>query len=49
MIGQLTFTSKASLKQQCLYMAGGNIREAKELYDFLIDDMPTLPAVLLII
>ena len=43
MMQQLSFTSKASLKRQCLFVAGGNIREAKELYDFLIDDMQGLP------
>lgn len=43
MLRQLSFTSKASLKQQCLYFSGGSIKEAKELYDFLIADMPGLP------
>lgn len=43
MMQHLSFTSKASLKQQCLIMANGNIKEAKELYDFLIEDMPALP------
>ena len=44
MLQQLQFTSKASLKQQCLYITGGNIKETKELYDFLVEDMPDLPA-----
>ena len=44
MIQQLQFTSKASLKKQCLFMTQGNIKEAKELYDFLVEDMTDLPA-----
>ena len=44
MLHQLQFTSKASLKQQCLYITGGNIKETKELYEFLVEDMPDLPA-----
>ena len=44
MLQQIQFTSKASLKQQCLYITGGDIKETKELYDFLVADMPDLPA-----
>ena len=44
MLQQLQFTSKASLKQQCLHITGGNIKETKELYEFLVEDMPDLPA-----
>lgn len=36
-------TSKNSLKWQCLYCAKGDLKEAKELYDFLASDMPDLP------
>ena len=36
-------TSKNSLKWQCLYCAKGDLKEAKELYDFLASDMPNLP------
>ena len=36
-------TSKSSLKLQCLFICKGNIKEAKELYDFLVEDMPSLP------
>lgn len=43
MLQQLQFTSKASLKQQCLFITGGNIKETKELYEFLVADMPDLP------
>ena len=43
MLQQIQFTSKASLKQQCLYITGGNIKDTKELYEFLVADMPDLP------
>ena len=43
-IQQIRFTSKAALKQQCLLISGGNVKEAKELYDFLAEDMKNLPA-----
>ena len=43
MLQQIRFTSKAALKQQAIFLAGGNPREAKEFYDFLIDGMETLP------
>lgn len=43
MMQQIIFSSKAALKQQALHIAGGNIKEAKELYDFLISDIPDLP------
>ena len=36
-------TSKSSLKWQCLYCAKGDLKEAKELYDFLAADMTDLP------
>lgn len=36
-------TSKSSLKLQCLFCAKGDLKEAKELYDFLASDMPNLP------
>ena len=39
----LRATSKSSLKLQCLYCAKGDLKEAKELYDFLVSDMPDLP------
>lgn len=44
MLQNIQFTSKASLKTQCLYYANGNIKEAKELYEFLTEDMKDLPA-----
>ena len=36
-------TSKTSLKIQCLFCAKGDLKEAKELYDFLASDMVDLP------
>ena len=39
----LRATSKSSLKLQCLFCAKGDLKEAKELYDFFASDMPNLP------
>ena len=39
----LKATSKSSLKLQCLFCAKGDLKEAKELYDFFAADMPNLP------
>lgn len=39
----LRATSKSSLKLQCLFCAKGDLKEAKELYDFFAGDMPDLP------
>ena len=36
-------TSKSSLKLQCLFCAKGDLKEAKELYEFFAGDMPDLP------
>ena len=36
-------TSKASWKLQCLYASNGNIKQAKELYDFFASDIESLP------
>ena len=43
MIGALRPTSKMALKQQCILIARGDIKDAMELYHFLIDDMGELP------
>lgn len=43
MLQSIQVTSKAALKMRCLYIAKGNIREATELYDFLVKDMQDLP------
>ena len=34
----LRATSKSSLKLQCLFCAKGDLKEAKELYDFFASD-----------
>ena len=39
----LRATSKSSLKLQCLFCSKGDLKEAKELYDFFASDMPDLP------
>ena len=39
----LRATSKSSLKLQCLFCAKGDLKEAKELYDFFAADMADLP------
>ena len=45
MLAGISFTSKAALKQQCILAYQGNIKEAKEAYDFLIDGIENLPDV----
>ena len=36
-------SSKASLKMSCLMAANGDIRKAKEAYDFFVDGMEDIP------
>lgn len=36
-------TSKAALKQQCLYLANLNVEKAEKMYDFLVKDMEGIP------
>ena len=43
MIQGIRATSKSSLKLQCLYACNGNIKAAKELYDFFASDIAALP------
>ena len=43
MIQGIRPTSKASLKLQCLFACKGDVDEAKKLYDFFADDIPSLP------
>ena len=43
MLKGMTVTSKSTLKMQCLYASKGNIKEAKELYEFFASDMEDLP------
>ena len=43
MIKGIQATSKSSLKLQCLFAAKGDLKEAKELYDFFASDLADLP------
>jgi len=43
MLQGIRATSKASLKLQCLFATQGDVREAKELYEFFASDMGNLP------
>jgi hypothetical protein len=36
-------TSKSSLKLQCLFCCKGDLKEAKELYNFFAEDLEDLP------
>ena len=38
-------TSKASLKQTCLYLANLDVEKAEKMYDFLMKDMVDIPDV----
>lgn len=38
-------TSKASLKQQCLYLSNLNVEKAEKMYDFLVKGMKDIPDV----
>lgn len=40
---QMRPISKASLKRQCLIIAEGDLKRAKELYDFWVEGMEDLP------
>lgn len=39
----LRTTSKDSLKRSALYITGGDIKAATEIYEFFIKDMPNMP------
>lgn len=43
MLKGLNATSKSSLKLQCLFAARGDLKEAKELYEFFASDLEGLP------
>lgn len=43
MIQGIKPTSKATLKLQCLFATKGDIDEARKLYDFFAEDIPSLP------
>lgn len=44
-IGMIKPTSKASLKQTCLFLANLDVERAERMYDFLVKDMEEIPAV----
>lgn len=43
MIQGIRPTSKAALKHQCLIISRGDIKNAKELYDYYMDGLEDLP------
>ena len=45
MVGMIKPSSKAALKQQCLYLSNLDVEKAERMYDFLIKDMEGIPAV----
>ena len=45
MVGMIRPTSKAALKQQCLFLANLDVDKAEKMYDFLIKGMEDIPAV----
>ena len=45
MVGMIKPSSKAALKQQCLYLSNLDVEKAERMYDFLIKDMEDIPAV----
>ena len=44
-IAMIKPTSKASLKQTCLFMANLDVEKAEKMYDFLVKDMDGIPDV----
>ena len=45
MVRMINPTSKAALKQQCLFLSNLDMDKAERMYDFLIKDMPDIPDV----
>ena len=45
LVGMIKPTSKAALKQQCLFLSNLDVDKAEKMYDFLIKDMEEIPAV----
>lgn len=45
LVGMIRPTSKAALKQQCLFLSNLDVEKAEKMYDFLIKDMEEIPAV----
>ena len=44
-IGMIKPTSKASLKQTCLFLSNLDVDKAAKMYDFLVKDMDGIPDV----
>lgn len=44
-IGMIKPTSKASLKQTCLFLSNLDVDKAAKMYDFLVKDMQGIPDV----
>lgn len=36
-------TSKDALKRSALFITNGNVKDANEIYDFFVKDMPSIP------
>lgn len=45
MVGMIKPTSKAALKQQCLFLSNLDVDKAEKMYNFLIRDIEEIPAV----
>lgn len=45
MIGMIKPTSKAALKQQCLFLSNLDVDKAEKMYNFLMKDMDGVPDV----
>ena len=44
-VGMIKPSSKAALKQQCLFLCNLDIDKAEKMYNFLVKDMTDIPAV----
>lgn len=44
-VGMIKPSSKAALKQQCLFLCNLDIDKAEKMYNFLVKDMADIPAV----
>lgn len=42
-VTMLQTTSKDALKRSALFVCGGDIKQATEIYDFFVKDMPNMP------
>ena len=43
MISAIQPTSKTAMKMQCLLICKGDVKQAKELYDFYVEDLKDMP------